>query len=160
MLPQMLQHMPKQMLKQRIRRIRPEIDELRNWRACAKIRRKIIQDQPTVPQLRRRKRVSTAYNYGMASCALEGCNRPECQVCSVNSRFIVTPCRGHVDGEPCTKIAKHYPPCVSKRKAGRVEAAELKESKPVETLDGPRAAAQALAFQKRKREGAFRQQRG
>jgi hypothetical protein len=95
----------------------------------------------------------------MASCALEGCNRPECQVCSVNLRFIVTPCRGHVDGEPCVKIAKHYPPCVSKGKAGRVESAELKESKPVEKLDGPRAAAQALAFQKRKREGPHRQQR-
>lgn len=96
----------------------------------------------------------------MACCAVEGCERPDCPVCSVSRRFVVIPCKGHVDGEPCTKIAGHHPPCVGKRTAGRVERAELKEKEPRPDLSGPRAAAQALAFQKRKREGPNRQQRG
>lgn len=64
-----------------------------------------------------------------------------------------------VDGQQCVKVAGHPYDCKSQSRAGRIERAELKESKPVEKLDGPRAAAQSLAFQKRKREGAFRQQR-
>jgi hypothetical protein len=95
----------------------------------------------------------------MACCATDGCDRPDCPVCSVSRRFVVIPCRGYVDGEPCIKIAKHYPPCVAKRTAGRVERAEPKERAPRTDLSGPRAAAQSLAFVKRKREGAFRQQR-
>jgi hypothetical protein len=95
----------------------------------------------------------------VASCALDGCQSPECPVCTVTARFQVTPCSRTVDGERCVKIAGHPYACVSKHGKGKVERAELKDSKPVEKLDKPRAAAQALAFQKRKREGPFRQQR-
>lgn len=93
------------------------------------------------------------------SCGTVGCSSPDCPVCTVNARFVIVPCPRFVDGEACKKVAGHYPPCVATVNAGKVERADLKDSKPVVEITNEQAAI-ALAYKKRKREGAVRQQRG
>lgn len=95
----------------------------------------------------------------MASCATTGCGNPDCQVCTVSARFVIVACVGTAEGKPCRMVKNHPGRCQASMRAGKTERAELKESKPVPDLSGPRAAATALGFQKRKREGAVRQQR-
>jgi hypothetical protein len=92
----------------------------------------------------------------MASCALQNCGSPDCPVCSVNVRFAIVACNGHVDGEPCCLVVNHRCPCRAKPKAGKVERAELKDSKPAPDLSAPRAAAVALGRKRRTRVGPHR----
>lgn len=95
----------------------------------------------------------------MACCATSDCGNPECQVCTVNDRFVILACGKDVKGKPCRMVEGHRGNCLETMRAGRKEEAELKDSKPVPDMSGDRAAATSLAFQKRHREGAFRQQR-
>lgn len=81
----------------------------------------------------------------MACCATTGCGDPDCQVCTVSTRFAIVACDKLVDGEPCKFVKGHRPACTADPRAGKVERAELKESKPVDPGN--------LAFRKRQRAG-------
>lgn len=94
-------------------------------------------------------------------CAIGTCDNPECYICVVMpAKFAIVLCPTVVDGERCRYVKDHPGGCTIKPRPGKVERADLKEAKgPLPDLSGPRAAAAALSQIKRKREGAFRQQR-
>lgn len=110
----------------------------------------------------------------MSGCAIAPCGRDNgthaqpglvfhrgrfvCYLCYVLPViFTIVRCKKLIKetGTQCEKVEHHPPPCWTARD-GKTEAADLKESKPVEVLDGPRQAAIKLGQRKRKREGPHR----
>lgn len=92
------------------------------------------------------------------SCAFTGCDDPACGPCTASARFPkLVACDKPIDDKTCGQVVGHPRGCRPGR-AGKVEAADLKESEPVETITNEQAVI-ALAYKKRKREGAVRQQR-
>jgi hypothetical protein len=75
----------------------------------------------------------------------------------VNTRFAIEHCKRDAT---CKLVDRHPGKCVEDPRAGKTERADLKDSKPVPDLSGPRAPAIALGRKKRTREGPVRQQRG
>lgn len=97
----------------------------------------------------------------MACCAMPGgCDDPTCNLCTVVAHLVIRQCiHDTAQGYPCRLVEGHPGEHLAVTRAGKTERADLKESARVPDLSADRAAATSLAFKKRKREGAFRQQR-
>lgn len=92
----------------------------------------------------------------MACCATGPCGRPGCRVCGLALEPLQPAgCQRQTKTGPCRSVLGHYGPCLPPR-AGKAEVAELKESKVLPDLSGPRAAAIALGQVKRHRDGPHR----
>jgi hypothetical protein len=76
----------------------------------------------------------------MACCATTGCDDPVCYLCTVIAKL--------------PQPAKYTTPDAQKR-----DRAELRDSTPLEMWTDEHTPAVSLAYRKRKREGAVRQQR-
>lgn len=74
-----------------------------------------------------------------------------CYLCDIIAHLEIPVCGKPIDGTTCCYEEGHLCPCVASARAGKKERAELKESKILPDLSGPRAAAESLSQVRRSR---------